>query len=124
MSHAWGAVRFESNGLIKFYEYNGTADICNAQLYNTYKEVWDNWRKYKFIECKCGKDEDIEIYTSYGGGFYWGGKGCRHCNAITKHLEPCGTDVGTMFVGFYKNDTFWDSTNGTPDWVKNLELNK
>ena len=66
MSHANGEVRFD-DGSIKYFEYNGTSDICIPKLYDTYDELIDNWRKWKQEKVSCNHyEEAIEIYTDYG----------------------------------------------------------
>ncbi|WP_270545605.1 hypothetical protein [Clostridium butyricum] len=115
MSNGKGQVRF-SDGNIKYFEYNGNSDICRPKLYDTFDEMIDNWRKpYVSMELnnrtddkkswfkkifRTNKDnnkeqstcnhseEDIELYTDYGGGFYWKGTACRKCNMILKGIEP------------------------------------
>lgn len=86
MSHALGAVKFQDN-TIRYYEYDGTADVVYPDLYETPKEVWDNWRKpHSMARCACGRNEDAEVFTSYGGGFYMYGKACKMCNKVD--LDP------------------------------------
>ena len=104
MSHSYGAVQFDSDDKVMFYEYDGTSDVTISHLYDTRKEMEDNWRKGEWLDCKCGRDEPVEIYSNYGGGFYWDGRACRHCLAITENLKPDWDDGSS-------------SSDGTPDWV-------
>ena len=106
MSHATGAVRFTADNRVMYYEYNGTSDVTISHLYETRQEVLDNWRNHTWLHCTCGKDEPAEIYTSYGFGFSWMGRACRHCYAITDGFNP-GDEV---FDG--------DIDNTEPDWLK------
>jgi hypothetical protein len=87
MSHSSGTVTFK-DGLVLHYEYDGTCDVCIPALYETFDEMWENWRTYPERECKCNNDEDVTIYSNYGNGFSWEGTACRHCMCITKNLIP------------------------------------
>lgn len=87
MSHASGTVTFE-DGVVLHYEYDGTTDVCIPDLYTTYDEMASNWRNHPWKECSCGNKETVTIYSSYGGGFEWEGKACRHCMCITDGLIP------------------------------------
>lgn len=86
MSHSTGAIRF-SDGLIMFCEYNGTVDVMLSNLYNTYEEMHDMWRKqeWKMHDKSCNKDEEVEIASSYGRGFSWTGRACKECMIITDY---------------------------------------
>ena len=81
MSHATGALKFE-DGTIRYYEYDGTSDIVLSHHYETTQEVSDNWRNGTWLNCECGKEEPVSIFTSYGGGYYIDGMACKHCNSV------------------------------------------
>jgi hypothetical protein len=87
MSHAGGTVKFK-DGLVLHYEYDGTSDVCISKLYDTFDEMWANWRTFPKVECKCEKDEDVTIHSTYGSGFEWEGGACRKCMCITRDLIP------------------------------------
>jgi len=92
MSHSSGLVKFK-NGNIYHYEYNGTVDVCFPMLYKTLEELGDNWRRDDFWkECTCGSKEWVQIFSSYGGGFYWSGKACEKCMVIEDFLSPFDND--------------------------------
>lgn len=131
MSHSNGEVRF-NDGSIKHFEYNGTSDICIPKLYDTYDEMIDNYRTYNTLAKEnnidynktpwykrillkykgdnkkinmCNHNEElVEIYTNYGGGFYWNGTACRNCNMLLKGTEP------------FADDNVY--TNGIPEWAE------
>ena len=84
MSHATGAIRFKDN-TIRYYEYNGTSDVVLSHHYATTKEVGDNWRDGEWLDCKCGGEEPVSIYTQYGGGYYIDGVACKKCNSVTSN---------------------------------------
>lgn len=81
MAHATGAIKFK-DGTIRYYEYNGTSDSVISHHYATKEEVTDNWRNGTKINCTCGKEESVSIYTDYGGGFYLDGVSCIDCNSV------------------------------------------
>ena len=105
MSHANGKIRFVSDGAILHYEYDGTSDIALPLLHKTEESVNENWRRGKWETCVCGNpDESVEIYSDYGGGFYWFGRGCRNCSVITSGHSPY--EEGRKI------------NNGRPSWAK------
>ena len=108
MSHASGAVKFK-DGRKKYYEYNGTSDVCISHLYDTFEEMSDNWRQSEWLSCECGEEEEVEIYSSYGFGFCFKGKACKNCRSISHD-------------GYSKD--IWEGTiNKTePNWL--IEYNK
>ncbi len=101
MSHAHGLVKFP-DGTIKHFEYDGTSDICCPKLWDTSEEVDKHWREEdRQKQCTCGKEpEIIEIYSSYGGGYWWKSTGCKQCNVI---------------IDVFTDDK--DEVEGCPDWV-------
>lgn len=135
MGKARGQVKFRDT--IKFFVYNSTEDICKPKLYDTFDEMLDNWRKpYVSIEVnnitydkkswfkkifRTNKDknreqsicnhseEPVELYTDYGGGFYWNGTACRKCNMILKGREPFELPVEDRHI------------DGIPDWAEDFD---
>ena len=111
MSHSYGAVYFKGDGKVYWYEYDGTADVVLPILHDTAQGVSENWRgdipKDKWEYCKCGKAEDVEIYSDYGGGFSWPGRACRFCMKIDGPRMPFD----------YEGDNK-PYTNGVPEWAK------
>lgn len=97
MSHSIGAIRF-SDGTIRYYEYNGTSDIVLSCHYSTVGEVSEHWRNQPDKYCICGCEEEVSIYSSYAGGFYFKGKACRQCCSVRPNeidfeiIEPEDTD--------------------------------
>lgn len=108
MSHANGQVKFK-DGKIMHYEYNGTIDSAISHLYTTYEEMEANWRKSSWLECICGEDESVEIFTDYGSGFSWQGRACKKCCAITKGLSP------------YNYNVYKTMRDGIPEWLCKCE---
>jgi len=87
MSHSTGVVKFE-DGQIFYFEYNGTSDVCLPFLYETYEELHANWRRRDWKLHKCELEpENVVIYSTYGGGFYWNGRACRKCMLLTHNLS-------------------------------------
>ncbi|UYZ39074.1 hypothetical protein OD350_28800 (plasmid) [Clostridium beijerinckii] len=63
MSHGNGQVKF-GDGNIKYFEYDGNADICRPKLYDTFDEIIDNWRKpYVSIEANNITDDNERYRT-------------------------------------------------------------
>lgn len=120
MSHASGAVRF-NDGLVMFYEYNGTCDVCISHLYETMQGVMDNWRKSEWMDCNCSEGEEaVEVYSSYGGGFSFSGEACKKCKSLN-HVggSPFDTSIDNKRTPDQKP---WEA--GYPDWWKDIDPKK
>jgi hypothetical protein len=103
MSHANGVVKFE-DGTIRFFEYNGTSDVCHPKLWTRYAGVKKHWReKNPEKHCTCGRPpENVEAFTDYGRGIAWQTTACRHCRVIIDCSMP------------YEHDGW---TSGPPEWA-------
>ena len=113
MSRAIAFIRFNKTGNIYYGCYDGTVDL----MYSSFTEYQDNFDifdwcsehcyDYQKIDKNLIKDEDdIEIYSDYGYGFYWDGKGSEKYKIITEGFDPWG-DYSNL------------PTDGQPEWVKN-----
>lgn len=120
MSRAIGLVKFP-NGNIYISCYDGTSDymysplITKTNLTDNYNGDLFGWNDY-VIEDACSEteaaldaarkdnsEETVEIYSDYGGGFWWSGK------ASEKHM--CITE----------ENSFWyvtDYQDGCPNWAQ------
>ena len=107
MSHCIGAVRFDSDGLVLWCEYNGATGVTLPRLWPTAQEVWDHWREPATNDmiCSCEKDEPVEIAHTCRTGGWWKGRACRRCRVITTNLAP--RDYG-------------DEQPGLPRWYRML----
>lgn len=109
MSHSLGAIKFQ-DGIIRYYEYDGTSDIVISHHYATAQEVFDNWRNHKWLDCKCVNNEPVSIYTSYGDGYYIDGSACKKCNSVQSNemffhiIEPYETDDWAKQLPEFEND--------------------
>lgn len=120
MSSSMGKVRFK-DGVIKYFRYNGTADVCNPNLYNTQEECEDNWRKEPKVDYdKEYKWEPVEIATCYGLGSTWEGfasksgiiyHGSVHPNDIVIETDDCSGG----YFGCSENIVNV-TEEGLPDW--------
>ncbi|WP_311078069.1 hypothetical protein [Paenibacillus polymyxa] len=95
MSRTIGYVTF-SDSTKYYFKYDGTADICNRNLYVNENEPW-NIEEPKI--CQCNNSEEVVIQANYGGGFWWEGKACRACMCITEGTDPYDETV-TMHDGY------------------------
>ena len=83
-----GTVTFK-DGLVLYYEYNGTYDVCIPTLYNTFEEMNKNSKNHMLNTCNCvNEQEEVNIWTAFWDGMNWSGKACRNCMCITEGLEP------------------------------------
>jgi hypothetical protein len=92
MSHANGMVKFK-DGSIYHYEYDGTSDVCLSALYDTQKDMHLNWRRQPHKKCTCGNEEQVEAYSSYGGGWYFKALGCQKCRSIRTEYNEYGESI-------------------------------
>lgn len=116
MSHSPAAIRFE-NGDIYHCEYNGTIDMMLPNYYDTYIDMFANWRDQNFDKYKTCEHptEPIRIASTYGGGFNWKGTACRECKVIIDGISPHPNyDIG-------ESSESTDYQNGLPDWYPNYD---
>lgn len=120
MSAAYGLVKFKKTGNVYMCCYNGTADIMIPFIFRP-EECIDEEGRYLAIyygkklaennswEVPDVSDvDDIEIYSDYGYGFYWQGKGSESSKFIISgsSFEECDN----YSYGKPKwVDDFWDS---------------
>lgn len=90
MSNATLKVRFKKDNLILYGQYFGTSDICHPNLFPTLEEAWshhrhtdEGWAALTGDKPSPVEEEVVEIYSNYGGGWYWTGLACRHTRRIT-----------------------------------------
>jgi hypothetical protein len=58
------------------------------------------------MTCSCGKSEDVEVYSFYGGGFMMEGKACRKCCSLDVDMDDCGmSDSLSVWVKEYLNES-------------------
>jgi hypothetical protein len=68
----------------------------------------DVYNPVKFTKCTCGNKEEVEIYSNYGGGFYFLGEACRNCKYVNAFYEEDG--LGCYWIKGIKH--------GKPNWLK------
>ena len=110
MSRANGLIKFK-DGSIKWTIYNGTVDQMHPLYYNTNEEAWKGYKHDDYPEVCKHEKETVEIYSDYGGGFYWEGKCCTTCKSIGyDYTDPYGDEI--------TGENRLDYTDGMPEWVK------
>jgi hypothetical protein len=120
MSATYALIRFKKTGNIYHGCYEGTSDVMNPYIC-TAEECYD-----EKIDCYCaisycrelskGKDwvfpkdvpdlDECEVYSDYGGGFYWHAIGSETLKMIDNPLDEYGE------LDFEK------ITDGPADWVR------
>ena len=117
MSRVFGLCRFRSTGNIYWCVYDGTSDLMypwlgkskditdddgHINVFNILKED----RPWEPVEQPTDIDE-VDLYSDYGGGFYWHGTGSESNKLILSNLTPF--------------DECYDYiTDGFPDWVSSF----
>lgn len=120
MSAAFGLVKFKKTGNVYYGCYEGTSDImipfictpeeCYNEETDCYcaisycRELDSRDRTWKFPDNVDDLD-DIEIYSSYGGGFYWSGTGSESIKMIKNYLNPW-------------EECYKDMKHYEPEWVE------
>lgn len=94
MSHSYGEI-IKNGKTVGYYEYNGTSDIVLPKIWKTHEEVSEHWREDNPFsrKCDCGKDEPVQIYSSYGNGFWWKGRACLTCMVVTEGINPYDEEI-------------------------------
>ena len=114
MSAAYGMIKFKSTGNIYMCCYEGTSDIMIPFIFKPEECFYDGCYHAITYKRELGRKndwdmsdiediDDIEIYSDYGGGFYWQGKGSESAKYIISEIN-----FGEI-VDNYKN--------GKPKWV-------
>lgn len=120
MSASFGLVRFKKTGNIYYGCYEGTSDLmlpfictpeeCYDEKIDCYcaitycRNIEGQYETWLFPDDVADLD-DIEIYSDYGGGFYWNGTGSESVKMIKDYLDP--------WERCYKN-----MKDGQPKWVE------
>ena len=121
MSASFALIKFKRTGNIYFGCYEGTSDTMNPYIC-TPEECYD-----EKVDCYCsiwycrnlGRQhkewifptdiddlDEVEIYSDYGGGFYWAGIGSESIKMIDSPVDEFGElDFGKI-------------TDGRPEWVE------
>lgn len=87
MSRASGYVIFKDRTK-RFCMYDGGIDRIENQTYPIIEEARTNYRTYPSAP-RCEHDEqNVELFTDYGGGITWEGKCCSKCGWITQGNDP------------------------------------
>lgn len=120
MSKGLALIRFYRTGNVYYGVYNGTVDMLYFNIC-TKEDCYDKkCLLYWLYDHLCLKNEDdfptdafsdlddiddVDIYTTYGGGFYWKGKGSESLKMVLEGLFPF-------------NDYDHPVTDGKPDWTE------
>lgn len=121
MSAAYALVRFKKTGNVYFGCYEGTSDtmiphICTPEeCYNdatdcycaiSYCRTLGNSGKSWIFPTNIADLDDVEIYSSYGGGFYWNTTGSESIKMLSLRYDEWGElDLD-------------DEKDGIPEWAE------
>ena len=143
MSDSIALMRFKDTGTILMGIYDGNSDIlCSYMykpeffldedgIYNVFskeKECFKLDDRYCRIEPEYTDDDevsDVEIWSDYGGTFWWEGKAVEKYGYILREYTcPYDPTVPMGLRGI--QDQLCDIHYNTPDWVKEFldKLNK
>lgn len=125
MSASFALIKFKATGNIYYGCYEGTSDlllphICTSEeCYDEHHGIYSPIRRCRELHARAtdiswiiSNDElegsyldDVEIYSDYGGGFYWRSHGCEAIKKVNVWGEPW-------------SDEYANVMDGVPDWVK------
>ena len=129
MSRACAYIKFTNSGNLYFGGYCGTCDYMKSHILPITKENVDKYAVsdicldgikfyYEFepdvsdddYKEMCKNSSPCEIYSTYGGGFYWEAFGYERgedtFSVITKRLSP-----------YYGEEAYESMVDGEPDWM-------
>jgi hypothetical protein len=86
MSSARAMARFP-DGTVSQYTYVGTVDQVAAEP-RPESNAARPWERALPRPCGHRSIVPVEIWTAYGGGFFWEGRACRDCRHITHGSGP------------------------------------
>lgn len=141
MSNAMALMRFKDTGTILMGIYDGTSDILCSYMYkpeffmnedgiykvfSKIKECFKMDDHYNSIVPEYTYDEvsDVEIWSDYGGTFWWEGKAVeKYGYILPMYIDPFRIEYSES-EGKYIN--VCDVVDGEPDWVQEFvyKLNK
>lgn len=110
MSHASGAAMF-IDGVILYFEWDGTADVAIPMLWRTQEELRENWRSAEWRTCSCEPVAVLEpcrLMNTYANGESWPGYACRKCMVIVGGLTRDDESTADGYVRGYRD--------GEPAW--------
>ena len=94
MSSALATVVF-SDGYRLYGVYHGTSDVMGSRLFEEFPRLI----YHDEGECVCGESaERVIVHSSYGGGFWWRGLGCRRCKVFFGERMPFECDGAVEIV--------------------------
>lgn len=135
MSRSMALIKFLDSGNIYMGLYSGTTDIMYP-LFAESKECWsDAYGGYAVIDhissiCEAFQEpiyspsdiSNIEIYSDYGGGFFWEGKGVESCRLILPEYRfPFGNTYPDPWTG--DTSDMIEVCDGAPEWAEEF-MNK
>ncbi len=137
MSRALALVKFNKTGNIYMGVYSGTTDVLypviltpekcinEEGIYDVFRYVEEAYNHLNTDEMEYDNSEidDVEIYSDYGGGFYWEGKGVeKHGYILNDYLAPF--DYVTSPLPWYNvADDSIMVMDGVPKWAEEF-MNK
>lgn len=102
MSAAIALIRFNKTGNVYYGDYEGTSDILSPfictpkECYDEKLDCYDPIGFCRKMNSTCSwifpsnvtDLDDVEIYSDYGGGFYWTGAGSESIKMLKEYLNP------------------------------------
>lgn len=96
MSHANARFTLE-DGTVYYGEYNGTSDVMLTNMFDTFEEAQEHWRRQEWRVCKCAEPNIVscDAWTNYGFEHEWEGTCCTKCKTF---LGPRNENEADMLL--------------------------
>jgi len=99
VSHANGEIWSLDGNPLGYFEYDGTSDTVCTRVHLKVEDVRRNWRADNWRDCECGAlGQTVVLYSDYGCGFYWQGRVCWRCLAVTDGIYDFDDTPGHPFL--------------------------
>ena len=132
MSRALALMKFTDTGTILMGIYDGTVDCVYPKMfpceyfynkeedcYCVFDKEYDCLNADIVIDAVEKEATDVEIYSDYGGGFFWNGKAVESCGHILPHYR----DPFRTSYSFYEDCNKIDIYDGVPEWAEDFMKN-
>ena len=127
MSRCLALMRFKDTGTILMGIYSGITDVVYPRMFPC-EHFWNDEQQCYFIfeheyDCLNYNHEhirlenavDVEIYSDYGGGFYWEGRAVEKYGYILPYYQ---TPFGNNHPFYLDDDNSIVVYDGIPNWAK------
>jgi hypothetical protein len=98
MSHSNAEFRLE-DGTVYYGEYDGASDVMLTNMFNTFDEAQQHWRKQVRRKCTCEEPVIVDCiaWTSYGFEHEWEAECCTKCKTFLGPFSEAEADANRIY---------------------------